>query len=165
MLGTALGLGCFALFAGLFGWLSGEKHALKFAGLMGLSWALSNLELIAFGFDGAGGIIAMTDAVISLGVAAIAADAKSRLGLLIFALFWIEMIVHYIAHEDGMQASRAYWGALDAIYILQCVSVGVWSAFKTFAHWTFQFDHGIRIGLSRRSNLVAKVDAPPKPTR
>jgi len=114
---------------------------IKFALLMILSAAATNMSIAALGFERAPMLIAPINGVIALMLAGEAFKVKSVPGAAIFALFILEMFIHFAGFVTHATGKHGYWVMLNVIFFAQVAINGVSGVFYGHAH---RLDRGHR---------------------
>ena len=115
-------------------WASKEPVAQKLALLLLAVWALSNVALAAVGYEREPVLVPTLDGVIAATVAYVGFVNRSRLALIIFALFGLLGCVHLAAFVTHRTESFYYYAAKNAIFLTQVFIVGgfgAWVAIRT----------------------------------
>lgn len=99
------------------------------------AWATTDIAaaILGFGSDTMR-TVASLDAVAAVFVAIIGYEARSRVALIVFALYGLVFLAHVLAAVFGGQTTNTYYAVLNVLFFLQLVTVGSSSARCILAH-------------------------------
>jgi hypothetical protein len=127
-------------------WLAVLALAISFAALsapliiassaMLVSWAVSNVAVEILGFARAPLIIAPADLMIGIGLSLVALDLWDRRLMIVGALFGYEMVWTIGAWLFHAWASWPYVAGLNAIFVLQVLTIGAGGVVQGLGVWS-----------------------------
>ena len=131
-------------------WAS-DDHVRQKLGLLLLgAWAASNLAVNYMGVGNAPLVIPSLDALVAIVVAVVGYSARSRIALIIFAIYAFVGAVHVVALVMRAEMTYNYYAALNVLFACQLITLGASSAWVAFHRWAGWSGKRLRPHLARR---------------
>lgn len=120
------GYGVVVAAALLIGWLSRDHVHQKLGLILMFAWAATNVITAIVGFDGAWLVIPSLDGAMALLTAILGYANRSRIALIVFALYAAVGAIHVGAIILHAQLSNSYYTVTGVLFLSQLLAVG-WS--------------------------------------
>lgn len=116
-------------------WASGDHVRQKLGILLLFAWAGSNLAVGFWGFTHAPLVIPSLDAAVAIAMAIVGYTNKSRIALILFAIYVFVGAVHVGAFALRAEMTYNYYATLNAAFALQLIALGVSAARLVVYRW------------------------------